>query len=142
MAGSVIQSTSLTTIDATSHIFIRLMRYGQELEFVNRYGDAGEDEFLPRTGTVSQRTLLMNGDMVNERITSGLNAPAQIALLSPDSETMIDTAFMAALSRHPTDVERERYLARMKNKSRDDRGEILQDLYWVLINSDEFAGNH
>ena len=68
MAGSVLQAASLTTIDAESHIFVRLARHGQQNEFVKRYGDTGEDEFDGRGGTIPQRLLLMNGELVRERI--------------------------------------------------------------------------
>ncbi|MDT9120995.1 hypothetical protein RSW84_26510, partial [Escherichia coli] len=64
VAGSIIQSSSLTTIDANSHIVAQLSRYAQQSGFVERYGDTGEDEFLESGGTVTQRLLLMNGELV------------------------------------------------------------------------------
>src|SRR5262249_14613159 len=71
VAGSVLQAASVTTIDAESHILIRLARLGQQNEFVQRYGDTGEDEFDNRGGTIPQRLLLMNGKLVRERIQAG-----------------------------------------------------------------------
>ena len=44
------------------------MKFGQTNEFVKRYGDSGEDEFEGRGGTIPQRLLMMNGDMVRERL--------------------------------------------------------------------------
>jgi len=41
VAGAVLQSSSLKTIDASSHIFVKLARFGQQNEFVQRYGDTG-----------------------------------------------------------------------------------------------------
>ena len=84
VAGSVLQSASVSTIDAESHILVRLMRLGQQNEFVQRYGDTGEDEFDGRGGTIPQRLLLMNGKLVRERIgQSPLNASTRIAWIAP-----------------------------------------------------------
>ena len=41
VAGSVIQSSTLTTINAEAHIFYRMKRYFSEGNFVKRFGDAG-----------------------------------------------------------------------------------------------------
>ena len=36
-------------------------------EFVERDGDEGEEELLPQGGTIPQRLLLMNGDLVRRK---------------------------------------------------------------------------
>ncbi len=86
VAGSLIQASSLTTIDADSHILVRLVRYNQQKEFINRYGDTGEDEFSDRSGTIPQRLLMMNGDLVAERTKEDLvnNSVTRIAALAND----------------------------------------------------------
>ena len=58
----------MTTINADSHILVRLVRQLNQNEFVQRYGDTGEDEFDGRGGTIPQRLLLMNGELVRDRI--------------------------------------------------------------------------
>src|SRR5439155_9601592 len=68
VAGSVLQAASVATLDAETHILLRLARSGQENDFVKRYGDSGEDEFEGRGGTIPQRLLMMNGKMVRERV--------------------------------------------------------------------------
>ena len=67
IAGAAIQSTSLRTINAKASGLERLVRFGQEQEFVQRYGDLGEDEFNLIGGTIPQRLIMMNGQLVSER---------------------------------------------------------------------------
>ena len=55
-----------------SHWFIRLTTYTGRNDFVRRYGDSGEDEFDARSGTIPQRLLLMNGDIVRDKIKDGI----------------------------------------------------------------------
>lgn len=140
VAGSIIQSTSLSAIDSTAHALVRLIRFGQENDFVERYGDRGENEFDPGTETVTQRLLLLNGELVQQRVTENLNAPNRIASLSPDDKIAIQTAFLATLSRYPDSFEIEYFKARLIDSP--DKSVALQDLFWVLINLDEFGHNH
>ena len=106
MAGSVLQAASVTANDAESHILFRLARYGQQNEFVTRYGDSGEDEFDGRTGTIPQRLLMMNGVLVHEKIKeSPFNASTRIAWMAPDDPHAVETAYLAVLTRRPTPAE-------------------------------------
>ena len=72
VAGSIIQSASLETVDADSHILSRVIRILQQGEFIKRYGDAGEDEFAGTGGTIPQRLTVMNGKLVEERTEENL----------------------------------------------------------------------
>ena len=56
------------TVDLSSNIFVRAVRAGSEKDFVRRYGDTGDDEFDGRGGTIPQRLLFMNGQLVFEKI--------------------------------------------------------------------------
>src|SRR5262249_37068708 len=106
VAGAVLQSSSVATINAQSHILIRLARYGQENEFVTRYGDNGEDEFDGRGGTIPQRLLTMNGKLVHERTKDDpFTATGRIAWLAPDDPRAIEVAYLAVLTRRPTPIE-------------------------------------
>jgi hypothetical protein len=144
MAGSLLQASSLKTIDANSHILVRLSRYEQGNEFVQRYGDRGEDEFGEGSGTIPQRLLMMNGQLVQERTKDDLigNAVTRIAALAKDDERAIDSAYLAVLTRLPTPAERDHFLQRMEEKDRPERRKEMEDLYWTLFNCSEFSWNH
>lgn len=141
--GGLLQAGSLPTISEESHIITRLTRYAGEKDFVERYGDPGEDEFDTRAGTIPQRLLLMNGVIVHDRIKEDLfNASSRIADLSPSDAKAVETAYLAVLTRRPTADEQQHFETRIAGVQGDERKRRLTDLYWTLLNSTEFSWNH
>ncbi len=144
VARSVIQAASLTTIDAHSHVIQRLMRFTQQSDFVKRYGDPGEDEFAELGGTIPQRLLLMNGELVRKRTGENpfLNASTRIGILTADNQKAVEISYLSIFTRLPEENEKSYFtelLATLKNKN---RSQAMEDLFWVLINSTEFSWNH
>lgn len=141
-AGSLIQASSLKTIDSDAHIIKQIGRFAQQYEFIVRYGDLGEDEFDDRGGTVAQRLLMMNGELTRKRTDHNplINAASRIAMLSPNDEKAIETAYLCVLTRRPTDTERAHFLERFEQQAA--RTQSVEDLYWILLNSTEFSWNH
>ena len=144
VAGAVLQSASLKTIDASSHIFVKLARFGQQNEFVQRYGDTGADEFNGHSGTIPQRLLLMNGDLVKEKTKDDLlaNASTRIAKLAPSDESAVETAYLVILTRRSTEAESDHFAKRLCETRGGQRVAHMEDLYWTLTNSTEFSWNH
>jgi hypothetical protein len=143
VAGALFQASSVTTLGPQSHWFIRLTTYTGRNDFVRRYGDSGEDEFDARSGTIPQRLLLMNGEIVRDKIKDGfLSAPGQIAALADDDRTALETAFLAVLTRRPTPEESSHFAWRLAKTSGKDRKERVTDLYWTLLNTTEFSWSH
>lgn len=143
VSGAIIQSASLQTIDSSSHILSRVARLIQTGEFVKRYGDKGESEYVEGTGTIPQRLLLMNGKLVDERSAPNPlgNGSSRISILSGDSALAVENAFLAVLTRKPSDAELD-YFANELSGLKGKQHQIgLQDLYWVLLNSTEFSWN-
>jgi hypothetical protein len=143
VAGAIFQSGSLRTVGAQSHWFVRLVSYTGRNDFVRRYGDTGEDEFDGRGGTIPQRLLMMNGEVVRERTKDDLFiAASQIADLAPDDHKAVEVAFLTVLTRRPTDEEAVHFAARLKGCAGKERKARLADLYWSLLNTTEFSWNH
>jgi hypothetical protein len=142
VAGSMIQASSLKTIDANAHILWQLAKFDQTNEFVKRYGDMGEDEFEDRGGTITQRLLLMNGALAKERTTENplVNAVTRLPMVADDAAA-IEASYLAVLTRRPTADEKQLFLAAV-SKDKAARAQAFEDLYWVLLNSTEFSWNH
>lgn len=141
--GSVIQAASVTTIDQKSHVFTRLKRYFNERDFVQRYGDALDDEFAKSSGTIPQRLLMMNGDLVDGKAKEELlNASTQIAMFASDDTSAVETAYLSVLTRRPTPKEASHFTAQLAGSNGDERKRRLADLYWALFNSTEQSWNH
>jgi len=149
VAGSLIQASSLSTINGEAHVFQRLAMFGQTNDFVKRYGDLGQDEFTDRSGTIPQRLLMMNGELVKERTKQNpiTSATTRIAMLTGKPEKQVEISYLATLTRRPTEAELAHFVARLQDGGDGDgdrrtRQEALEDLYWTLINSTEFSWNH
>jgi len=142
VAGSVLQAASISTINTETHIVIRLLRQNQRSDFVKRYGDTGEDEFEGRGGTIPQRLLMMNGELVRDRVGGTfVNASARIASMAPNDQKAVEAAYLSLLSRRPTPEEAAHFEQFLKETDLN-RNQKLEDLYWTLINSTEFSWNH
>ncbi len=143
IAGSIIQGSTLQSLDSTTHIFQKFRRFGETNDFVKRYGDPGEDEFAEESGTIPQRLLLMNGKLVRERIepNSIMNSSTRIARYSSGDNEAIETAFLAVLSRRTDETERTHFSTLLADSTGKSRETALTDLYWALINSTEFSWN-
>ena len=141
--GAALQSASVTTLDVESDVTIRLALYFNERDFLRRYGDMGEDEFTPQGGTIPQRLLMMNGQLVRDKFRKSLvfNAAARIATTASQPATAIEAAYLAVLTRRPSSRETTHFVARMTNPQAS-RVQTIEDLYWALLNSTEFAWNH
>jgi hypothetical protein len=144
ISGSLIQAASLKTIDGQAHVFTRIARYGQTNQFVQRYGDLGEDEFTDRGSTIPQRLLMMNGNLVKDRTQPNplVSGSMRIASLSGRPEKQVEAAYLAVLTRQPTADESKHFVARLKSKESRNKPQALEDLYWTLVNSTEFSWNH
>jgi hypothetical protein len=143
VAGALFQATTLATIGAQSPWVVRLAAYTGRNDFVRRYGDTGEDEFDARGGTIPQRLLLMNGDLVRDRIKDDLlNATTRIAVLAPDDRKAVEVAYLVVLTRRPTPEEWDHFAGRLAGTTGQGRKDRLTDLYWTLLNTTEFSWNH
>lgn len=91
---------------------------------------------------LSQALHLLNGDSIHQRILEGKVIPTLLEAKKSPAE-IIETLYLATLARPPTTAEKERLAPALTeapdpNKSR----EILEDIFWALLNSKEFIFNH
>ena len=145
MAGSVIQAASLSTIDSEAHVIFRIKRDIDVAKFVKRYGDSGEDNFDDGGGTMPQRLLLMNGNMVtdNTRGNPLINAGTRIGMLAPNDAIAVEAAYLSIFTRRPTPAEAGYFTDLLATaKSSNSRSNAMSDLYWTLMNATEFSWNH
>lgn len=130
--------------DASSHVLARVARSLQQREFVQRYGDVGEDEFGEAAGTIPRRLILMNVRLVQERTKEELvmHAATRIAAVAPDLATALEAAHLATLTRRPTPEEQHYFLGRWQADTNTRHARAMEDLYWTLINTTESSWNH
>ncbi len=142
VAGAIIQASRVKKTDRDSSLLLQFQKLAATNEFVQRFGDRGEDELEFEHVTITQRLLMMNGKMVRESVESNpiLNTTAHLSMFAKDDPMVLDNAYLCVLNRLPTKPERERFLLRLGES--ENRGEAIEDLMWVLTNSSELTWNH
>jgi hypothetical protein len=115
-------------------------------QFLFAFANDEAEESTSFQGTIPQALMMMNGELMRTALSGSpgsflceVVAQAQRQGRSPESH-MVDSLYLAALSRHPTPKELGR--ARQYLESFPDSLQVLQDLFWALLNSNEFVLNH
>ncbi len=105
-------------------------------------GDDGGDDAMNQEGTARQTLRLMNGPEM-QALLLGEKGPIAKAKQLP-LEQAIDHLFLATLNRPATPREQRQIAAHRPLLGRikeEDETPLLQDLFWALLNSGEFASN-
>jgi hypothetical protein len=115
-------------------------------QFIFTFANDETEESSTFQGTIPQALMMMNGEIMTEALSckpgSFLATVVESASRQGRSPAayMVDSLYIAALSRHPSAKELAaagRYLEEFP-----DSVQVLQDLFWALLNSNEFILNH
>ena len=112
-------------------------------EFMRIFGGNDEDEPTLFSGTIPQALMLMNGDLTRQAISTDKGGFLAAVLSSPKMRSdnqRIQALYVAALGRVPTRGEYGKIERVMKQAPSP--VVAYQDLYWALLNSNEFVLNH
>ncbi len=116
---------------------------GMRSTFMTRFQQIGKRTETPTS--ILQALMLMNGrfvtDMTSLEKGDVLAAITEASFL--DTPAKIETLYLAALNRKPTQEESERYASYVdRGGPSNDQKKALADVFWVLLNSTEFLFNH
>ncbi|MCA9174533.1 MAG: DUF1549 domain-containing protein [Planctomycetales bacterium] len=111
-------------------------------QFVQAFGTDEGQEATTFNGTIPQALMMMNGDLIKRATgTDKGSFLGQIADSPLKPAQKIDYLFMAGLGRSATNAEvtvaNKLLLAR-----KGDQAAALQDMWWAVLNSNEFIMNH
>lgn len=91
---------------------------------------------------LSQALHLLNGDAVHNRIQQGKIVQTLLEEKKTPEE-VIRHLYLKTVNREPTPGELEKLMAAVnEGKEPKDRQQILNDVFWALLNSKEFIFNH
>ena len=115
---------------------------GQMAQIVSRLDETAGRSPEEYASGVPQVLMLMNGgvtaDATNLERSRTLRAVVDAPFL--DETAKIETLFLAALTRQPTEKERATLLEHVRSKeTEDDRRKAYGEILWALINSPEFV---
>ena len=111
-------------------------------QFVVAFGTDEGDETTTFNGSIPQSLMLFNGDLIREAIS--IEAGSWLHTMVQNKGTVsekIQYLYIAGLGRKPRPEEvnvAQQLMAARKN----DVGGMLQDMWWAILNSNEFIFNH
>jgi hypothetical protein len=112
-------------------------------EFLLIFGGNAEDEPSLFSGTIPQALMMMNGPLVQSAISSDKGSYLSKVLWSDALKTDNDRIrylYLSALGRNPSSPELKASQSMLR--SYRDKETAYQDIYWALLNSNEFVFNH
>ena len=89
--------------------------------------------------TLAQALHLVNGDTVEGKV-ERTPVISQMLQANRKPDDIVDTLFVRALARKPSEPERKKLLALVASNPKDRKG--YEDVLWALLNSSEFEFNH
>ena len=111
-------------------------------QFIIAFGTDEGDDSTTFNGSIAQVLMMFNGDLVKVATSTGKGGFLdRVAASGTKNAAKIDALYLAALSRKPSQKE----LAAANKLMQDRRGdavEALQDVWWAVLNSNEFIINH
>jgi hypothetical protein len=115
-------------------------------QFLFTFATDEGDEGSSFSGTIPQALMMMNGDLMEQAVggkpgsfLADLLEQAHAQNRASPGLFMVNNIYLAALSRYPSP--RERSAAQRFVETYPDAINILEDLFWALLNSNEFVLN-
>ena len=111
-------------------------------QFVVTFGTDENDETTTFDGTIPQALMMMNGDLMQKAV--GVDPGSvlvQILQENTSDAEKIRRLYLVALCRYPS-LQELNGLKRVVSTTNSPRLIAFQDLFWALLNSNEFMLNH
>lgn len=111
-------------------------------QFIIAFGTDEGDDATTFNGSIPQVLMMFNGELVKQATSVGAGGFLdKVAKGGMSPSQKIDTLYLAALSRTPSRKERQVATALLGARKGDVAG-ALQDVWWAVLNSNEFIINH
>lgn len=98
--------------------------------------------------TLPQLLHLQNGDTVQQKLTSAEGRLTKLIAATSDKDAttanqqIIEELYLATLARMPNADEQAHLASALSSAGPEERSAVLQDIFWALLNSKDFAFNH
>jgi len=111
-------------------------------QFIIAFGTDEGDDATTFNGSIPQVLMMFNGELIKRATNTGKGGFLdQVAKSDMKNAAKINTLYQAALARSPTQKEVSRANEMLVARKGDVVG-ALQDIWWAVLNSNEFIINH
>ena len=111
-------------------------------QFTIAFGTDENDDTTTFNGTIPQALMMMNGDLIKKATdVSNGSFLSKIANSTRQPGDKINAIYWAALARRPSTAELKRAQETL-DKRKGDVSAALQDVFWAVLNSNEFIIQH
>jgi hypothetical protein len=111
-------------------------------QFIIAFGTDEGDDATTFNGSIPQVLMMFNGELIKQATSVGKGGFLdKVASSGMPPAKKIDTLYLAAVSRPPSSKERQVATALLGARKGDVAG-ALQDVWWAVLNSNEFIINH
>jgi hypothetical protein len=110
-------------------------------QFAVAFGTDENDEATTFNGTIPQTLMMWNGELINRAVSAEKGSMLYRVGTDEKIKDKIGYLYVAALSRRPTKDELTTWTVALKN-NKGDALKAAQDVFWVVLNSNEFILQH
>lgn len=111
-------------------------------QFVIAFDNDENDEQTTFNGTIPQALMMMNSELTEKAVNADRGSFLYETLMGPGNEaTKLQDLYLAALSRRATRSE-VNTASKLIRQYGNNKAAAYQDLFWALLNSNEFIFNH
>lgn len=92
--------------------------------------------------SMTQVLHLTNGKTIQEKVEAKEGRISSLIESNATNSDIVETIYLAALSRYPTDQEKQRLTSLLDSSPADERRVAIEDLFWSVLTSKEFLFQH
>src|SRR6185503_11548247 len=85
--------------------------------------------------SITQVLHISNGDTLNKKLTAKGNRLEKLLDEKTPAEKVIEEVYLSALSRFPSDTEKEKMGKALTEANDKERRQVLEDIYWAVLSS-------
>lgn len=112
-------------------------------QFVIAFENDENDEATTFNGTIPQALMMMNSELMEKAVSVERGSFLSETLKQPGADgKKIEELYLAAFSRRPSRAEQQKVQKILNEYPGGDRVKACQDLFWALLNSNEFVFIH
>ncbi len=111
-------------------------------QFTSAFGNDEGEESTSFDGTIPQVLMMFNGDLMRNATSTQKGTLIDRLAAQPGNDVnKVEHLFLAGLSRKPNGKEKDLAKAIFRARQGDTK-EALRDIWWVILNTNEFIFNH